>query len=82
MWQLGRMSNKKKNLRKSFAAELRAARKASGLSQEALADAAGLHRTYVGLIERSERNITIDTIEKLARALGAEVEIRMRRRLL
>jgi transcriptional regulator with XRE-family HTH domain len=73
------MSNKKKNLRKSFAADLRTAREASGLSQEALAHAADLHRTYVGLIERGERNITIDVIERLARALGLEAEIRMRR---
>lgn len=60
----------KSTLRKIFAKNLRAIRLDQGLSQEALADLAGLHRTYIGSVERAERNISIDNIECLANALG------------
>jgi transcriptional regulator with XRE-family HTH domain len=55
-----------------IAANVRRHRKARGLSQEALAEECGYHRTYVGGIERSERNITIATLEALAGALGVD----------
>ncbi len=61
------------SLRRQFANNLRKARLEKGLSQEALADLAGLHRTYVGSVERGERNISIDNIERLAEALGCGV---------
>ncbi len=56
-----------------LAANLRAARAAQGISQEALADRAGVDRTFVGSVERRERNISLDNIERLAKALGLDV---------
>jgi transcriptional regulator with XRE-family HTH domain len=60
------------NARMIFAKRLRQARQEKGYSQEELADRSGLHRTYVGSVERSERNISIDNMERLAIALGIE----------
>ena len=55
--------------RQVFAANMLRLRKAAGLSQESLAALCGLHRTYVGSVERSERNISIDNMEAIAIAL-------------
>ncbi len=48
---------------------MRKMRHSMGWSQEDLAEAAGLHRTYVGAVERQERNVSIDNIERIAIAL-------------
>lgn len=55
--------------RAQFAANLRAARKARGLSQEALGDLIDLHRTEISLLERGGRDPRLDTLVKLARGL-------------
>jgi transcriptional regulator with XRE-family HTH domain len=60
----------KPSARRIFAENLRKARLAKRLSQEDLAELANLHRTYVGSVERAERNVSIDNIERLATALG------------
>ena len=62
-------------LRTTLANNLRRLRKEQGLSQEALADRANLHRTFVGAVERRERNISLDNLEKLAVALGAPASV-------
>ena len=59
--------------RRAFGAQLRSHRRRVGVSQEALADLAGMHRTYVGSVERGERNVSLDAIYTLADALGIEV---------
>ncbi|MBI3850228.1 MAG: helix-turn-helix transcriptional regulator [Verrucomicrobia bacterium] len=60
----------KPSARRIFAENLRKARLAKGLSQEDLAELANLHRTYVGSVERAERNVSIDNMERLAAAVG------------
>lgn len=52
---------------------MRRMRQERQLSQEALADNAGIHRNYLGGIERQERNVGLDNLEKIAKALGISV---------
>lgn len=56
-----------------FADHMKRIRKEKGLSQEDLADLCNLHRTYIGSVERGERNIAIDNMEKIALALKVEL---------
>jgi transcriptional regulator with XRE-family HTH domain len=56
-------------LREKFGAAVRARREDLGFSQEQLAELAGMHRTYVGSIERGERNVSLENIVKLCEAL-------------
>lgn len=62
-----------------IADNVRRLRQANGLSQEALADVCGYHRTYVGGIERGQRNISIATLEALAGSLGVEPHALLRK---
>ncbi|HGW5536610.1 XRE family transcriptional regulator [Pseudomonas aeruginosa] len=55
-----------------FAANVRRRRIELGISQEELAERAGVHRTYIGMLERSEKNATLYSIERLAGALEVE----------
>ena len=64
---------KKQSARQRVAANLKSLRLSLGLSQEEFAHRAGVHRTYVGSVERGERNVSIDTIERFASALRVDV---------
>jgi transcriptional regulator with XRE-family HTH domain len=56
-----------------FGKKVREERGRLGLSQEGLAARAGVHRTYIGMIERAEKNITLENIEKIAKALKISI---------
>ena len=62
-------------VRKSFGKRVRELRKQKGYSPEELADKAGLHRTYIGSIERGEQNVSIDNIDKIAKALKTPIAL-------
>ncbi len=57
-----------------FGQRVRSERLKLSLSQEELAEKAGLHRTYIGMIERAEKNITLINIEKIAKALEMSID--------
>ena len=64
----------KKKILVSFGDKVRELRKEKNLSQEELSFKADLHRTYIGMIERAEKNITLVNIEKIAKALGVDIK--------
>ena len=61
------------DLRAEVGARLRTFRTAKGLSQEALAERAGLHRNYVGSVERGERDVGLGSLVRLTSALGVSL---------
>lgn len=56
-----------------FGAKVRRYRELRNLSQEELAKLAGVHRTYIGMVERAEKNITLLNIERISKALGLDI---------
>lgn len=60
------------DLQRVFGANLRACRQSRGLSQEQFADIVGVHRTYMGGVERGERNLTLKSVEFLCEAVGVD----------
>lgn len=65
----------KRNILIKFGKKVRDERIKRHLSQEALAARAGVHRTYIGMIERAEKNITLENIEKIAKALSVKISM-------
>jgi transcriptional regulator with XRE-family HTH domain len=59
-------------LQKTLGRNVRAVRVERGLSQEDFADMVGVHRTYMGGVERGERNLTLRSVERLAQQLGVD----------
>jgi transcriptional regulator with XRE-family HTH domain len=57
-----------------FGKRVRELRDERGISQEKLGELARVHRTYVGMIERGEKNVTLTNIEKFARALKVDIQ--------
>lgn len=66
------------DVKRAFGERLRQLRRDRAVSQEDLAEAAGLDRTYVSSCERGKRNISIENIDRLARALGVPITELMR----
>ena len=65
--------SRKKNARQIFGINLRYHREELRLSQEDLAEKADLHRTYIGSVERGERNVSIDNMERLVSSVGLTI---------
>lgn len=70
---LGKLRTPSKDILTTLANNVRYLRKVRRLSQEELADICEIHRTYIGSVERCERNVTLSTLELLANAFGVSV---------
>lgn len=62
------------SIMKTFGSNVQAIRRALGISQEELAFRAGLHRTYIGMVERAERSISLQNAKKIADALNVKLD--------
>ncbi|HEJ3696697.1 TPA: helix-turn-helix transcriptional regulator [Pseudomonas aeruginosa] len=70
---------KKSKFRIALGVAVRERRKQLGLSQDAFADLVGLHRTYIGGIERGERNLTLDNLERISTSLAVPMSVLVER---
>jgi transcriptional regulator with XRE-family HTH domain len=68
-----------KSILEVFGSNVQKYRKERQLSQEKFAEIAGVHRTYIGMIERAEKNITLCNMEKIAKALNVEIKDLLKR---
>jgi transcriptional regulator with XRE-family HTH domain len=68
-----KQTTKKESLRLRFADKMRLARQMLRISQDELADRCGLHRSYIGSVERGERNLSVDNMEVIANALDRDI---------
>jgi len=73
VYPLDMSSKKNKNLKDLFSNNVRKFRHELKISQEELAEIAEVHRTYIGSVERGERNITINVMEKISNALNKPI---------
>lgn len=62
-----------KDLRQAFGKRVRALREKLDWSQEQMGEASGLHWTYIGQVERGERNLTLESIQKIAKAFRVKI---------
>lgn len=62
------------NINIRFGKRVSALRKSIGISQEELSFRCGIHRAYMGTIERGEKSVTLDTVEKVAKGLGVTIK--------